>query len=200
MQGRFRRRPSPAFVISVIALFVALGGSSYAALKISSKNVVNNSLTTSDIKNRSLLKKDFRSGQLPRGAQGVQGAQGPSGRAGRDGFGTLAYPGSGVELLSTETTQDGFKTVCPVGTYPTGGDAYAFTNDANEDLVTHEVVKEQGFSIDTNDRPDGWYAVYKNDTGSDIVVIADAICANASPPPAPISATKAARRAKKLGG
>lgn len=37
-----------------IAVFVALGGSSYAAVKISGKDVRNNSLTGKDIRNSSL--------------------------------------------------------------------------------------------------------------------------------------------------
>ncbi len=34
MKRILRRRPSPALAISLVALFVALGGSSYAALTI----------------------------------------------------------------------------------------------------------------------------------------------------------------------
>ena len=42
-------RPSPALVISVIALFVALGGSAYAAKKIGSKEIKNNAITAAKI-------------------------------------------------------------------------------------------------------------------------------------------------------
>jgi hypothetical protein len=34
-----RCRPSPSVVISLVSLFVALGGTSYAALTVTSKNV-----------------------------------------------------------------------------------------------------------------------------------------------------------------
>ena len=34
-----KRKPSPALVISIIALFVALGGTSYAAVKLNGKNI-----------------------------------------------------------------------------------------------------------------------------------------------------------------
>ena len=44
------RRPSPALVISLIALFVSLGGSGYAALTISGKNIKNESITGKDVK------------------------------------------------------------------------------------------------------------------------------------------------------
>jgi hypothetical protein len=46
-----RRRPSPALVISIVALVVSLGGVAFAATKITSKNVVDNSLKSIDLKN-----------------------------------------------------------------------------------------------------------------------------------------------------
>ena len=85
-------RPTPSLVISMIALFVALGGTGYAAIAITGKNVKNSSLTGKDVKDRSLSGKDvkdrslkaadFGKGQLPAGATGAQGPQGPQGPAG----------------------------------------------------------------------------------------------------------------------
>jgi hypothetical protein len=64
----FRRlkgaRPSPALVISLVALFVSLGGVGYAAVTITGKNVKNNSLTGKDIKNSSLTGKDVKNNSL----------------------------------------------------------------------------------------------------------------------------------------
>jgi hypothetical protein len=96
-----RFRPSPSMVVACTALFVALGGTGYAALSITGKNVANgsltgkdiknssisggdvknSSLTTSDIKNRSLLATDFKSGQLPGGTKGDKGDKGDPGSA-----------------------------------------------------------------------------------------------------------------------
>jgi hypothetical protein len=94
----FKRRPQPATLISLAALFVALGGTSYAALTVTSGTVKNNSLsgidiknsslTTLDVKNRSLRAIDFRASDVPRGAtgpQGPQGIQGPKGDTGAKG-------------------------------------------------------------------------------------------------------------------
>jgi hypothetical protein len=58
------RRPSPALAISLIALFVALGGTGYAAITISGKNIKNNSVTGKDIKNKSLTGKDVKGNSL----------------------------------------------------------------------------------------------------------------------------------------
>jgi hypothetical protein len=86
-----RSRLTYANVVATLALFLALGGSSYAVVQFTGKNVKDNSLTTKDVKNRSLLNRDFKPGQLPAGSkgdqgpQGVQGAKGDKGDTGNDG-------------------------------------------------------------------------------------------------------------------
>jgi len=81
-------RPSPATVIATVALLVALGGTSVAqpardAVKklLTGKQIKNGSIASVDIRDRSLLVKDFRPGQLPGGATGPEGAAGPAGRS-----------------------------------------------------------------------------------------------------------------------
>ena len=64
-----KHRVSPAMVVALIALFVALGGTAYAATKLP-----RNSVTTIQVKDRSLLSKDFKAGQIPRGPAGPPGA------------------------------------------------------------------------------------------------------------------------------
>lgn len=62
---RFRfGRPTPAMVVAVIALFVALGGTGYAALKlppqsVGKKELKRNAVTTAKVDNNSLRLKDF---------------------------------------------------------------------------------------------------------------------------------------------
>ena len=95
MPRRLFRRPSPSDALSLIALFVALGGRSYAAISIGSAQVKNNSLTSADIKNNtvgsadvrngSLLSTDFAPGQLVAGAPGPAGPCGPAGSPGPAG-------------------------------------------------------------------------------------------------------------------
>ena len=90
-------RPRSAYdVMAALSLFIVLGGTSYAVATgsidsreiknstIRGKDVKNNSLTgrdvtrlgTADIRNSSLLAKDFKAGQLPAGPQGRPGAAG----------------------------------------------------------------------------------------------------------------------------
>jgi hypothetical protein len=51
-------------VIALCALFVALGGTSYAVTKIGSKQIRNNSIRSADIKNRTIRSKDIRKGVI----------------------------------------------------------------------------------------------------------------------------------------
>ena len=73
------RRPSPALVISCVALALALGGTSFAAVSALPKNSVGtpqlkaSAVTSAKVKNRSLLRADFAAGQPP--AQDQPGRQ-----------------------------------------------------------------------------------------------------------------------------
>ena len=60
MKSILRRRPSPALVISCIALFVSLGGVSYGVATgfIDSREIKNNSVRSADIRNSSVEGRD----------------------------------------------------------------------------------------------------------------------------------------------
>lgn len=66
MRKRFRR-PSPALAISLIALFVAMGGTSYGLARnsIDSREIKNGSISNKDVKNRTL-----RAGKIKRDGLG----------------------------------------------------------------------------------------------------------------------------------
>lgn len=109
--SRLRARLTYANVMATVALFIALSGSSYAAIKVTGKSVKdssltgrdvrNASLTTLDVKNRSLLAKDFKAGQLPAGARGADGATGATGSPGADGAtGSALLTGAATGLPS----------------------------------------------------------------------------------------------------
>ncbi|MGD0166442.1 MAG: hypothetical protein ABSC51_04015 [Gaiellaceae bacterium] len=72
------RRTSPATVIAMIALTVALGGTSYAAVvlpadSVGAKQLKNNTVTSLKVKNGSLLKADFKAGQIPSASAAFSG-------------------------------------------------------------------------------------------------------------------------------
>lgn len=68
--------------LGLLALFFALAGTSYAA---TSSLLPKNSVGTKQVINHSLLKADFKAGQLPRGRVGPQGPAGPQGAQGAVG-------------------------------------------------------------------------------------------------------------------
>jgi hypothetical protein len=77
-----------ANITSSLALFVALGGTGYAALKlpknsVHAKQIAAGAVRSSEVKNHSLKPVDFAT--VPQGAQGAQGAQGPKGDKGDPG-------------------------------------------------------------------------------------------------------------------
>ena len=90
MVAKLRSHLSYANVMATIAVFIALGGGAYAALKLPRNSVgpaqiKANAISSSKVKPRSLLASDFRRGQLPRGQRGPVGAQGPQGALGPQG-------------------------------------------------------------------------------------------------------------------
>ncbi len=94
MLNRIRTRLTYANVMSTVAVFIALGGSSYAALIITGKNVKNGSLTGRDIKPNTIGAKQVKESRL-----------GPVPRA---------------ETLNGVTGRR-FIISCPDGTFPAGG-------------------------------------------------------------------------------
>ncbi len=71
MLRRLRPHLTYANVMATIAVFIALGGSSYAALTITGKDVKNSSLTWRDLKRNTLTGsriKESRLGRVPRAA------------------------------------------------------------------------------------------------------------------------------------
>src|SRR4051794_7969218 len=79
-----------ANVMATIAVFVALGGGAYAAIKLPKNSVgtaqlKKNAVTGAKVKDGSLIAKDFKAGQLPVGAQGAKGDKGDPGAPGAPG-------------------------------------------------------------------------------------------------------------------
>jgi hypothetical protein len=98
MWARVRPRLTYANVLASLALFIALGGSSYAALQlpkasVGTKQLKRNAVTSPKVKPGSLLLSDFRASQRsrlrgpagPRGLEGPPGATGPQGLQGPTG-------------------------------------------------------------------------------------------------------------------
>jgi hypothetical protein len=75
--------PSPAMIVALVALFVALGGVGYAALTIPRDSVgkaqlKRNAVVSGKVKDGGLRMRDFKRGELPTGDAGPQGPPGRS--------------------------------------------------------------------------------------------------------------------------
>jgi hypothetical protein len=93
-----RRHLTYANVMATLGVFIALGGSSYAAVKITGKDVRNRSLTGKDIKKRSVPLNRLK-GSLPPGPAGPVGPAGPKGEPG------APAPPEGVTSLAVGPSQ-----------------------------------------------------------------------------------------------
>jgi hypothetical protein len=98
-----RPRATFANVVSCLALFIALGGASYAAValpknSVGTKQIVPGAIDNSKIRKGSLLAGAFKPGQLRAGKDGAQGAAGPQGAKGDTGAQGPAGSGSVTRL------------------------------------------------------------------------------------------------------
>ena len=184
-----RRRPSPGTVIACVALFVACTGSATAATLITGGQIKNNSVTTKDVKNKSLRATDFRPGDLPRGPAGATGAQGPQGAQGAPGpqgsRGPQGVPGlSGLEHVfdgtpSNSSSPKDVTLTCPPGkvaisaTYDIAGGKTGVGPDAVAEVVVDQltVFSNQAF-----------ISVYETDPIADTWSVSAAVtCARVDP-------------------
>jgi hypothetical protein len=80
-------RPRHGTVVAYLALFVALSGSAYAAAKIGSKQINDNSILSKDIKNKTIALGDIstKARKSLAGATGAPGAPGTPGAPGAPG-------------------------------------------------------------------------------------------------------------------
>jgi hypothetical protein len=112
MIHRLRERMTYGNVVATLALFVALGGTSYAAVTLPRNSVGATQLRTGavrsdEVKDRSLGVSDLSLGarRSLQGQQGVPGPVGPQGPPGDPG-GTIGTPGSPA-LALTYVAQEG---------------------------------------------------------------------------------------------
>ncbi|HEX8121709.1 MAG TPA: hypothetical protein VF549_10650 [Solirubrobacteraceae bacterium] len=128
--------------VQYLALFFALGGTSYAAATISGRDVADGSLTGADVRDHSITSRQLAPGAVALAAASRRGRRGPRGFRGRQGppgpigpIGPVGPPGpagapgtSGVEIVSAATgssssdTRSG-RVDCPAGKRILGGGA-----------------------------------------------------------------------------
>lgn len=185
--GRLVRRPSPAMVVACVALAIALGGTSYAAISLPA-----NSVGTKQIKNGAVTKTKISPRTMtglrgPRGARGLAGPAGPAGAGGAAGSAGPAGPAGAVGppgpvflayinsgpwslLAGAQRTE---QAVCPQGWAATGGGVIASSKDpgvrvnSSDQLGLPEYPAEPG---------SGWQVSMSNASATDTTFWVDVIC------------------------
>jgi hypothetical protein len=159
-----RSYPSPALVIACLALFVAMGGTGYAATQFSAGH---------DLATASKAKRGPRGPRGPQGAAGPQGIPGTPGKAGSNAFGALHYvtgeqfgfPAGALSYMNVE---------CENGMHATGGGVLDNAEEAGTEVTSSYPGNEEGEPSTT-----GWVVVIDNATAKEQTARAYVICAEA---------------------
>ena len=178
-----KHRPSPAMVVACVALLVALGGTSVAAVNALAPNSVgpvqlragavtnpklrNNAVTGVKVRNRSLTAADFVAGSLPRGPAGPAGAAGPAGPAGTVGpitvrQGSVAVPGgTGAQVQNGAYSTGTVSVNCNPGEK-----AISAGTGWSDDASGRELWVQRVTPVLTNDAVTGYRGTGGNDSGN----------------------------------
>jgi hypothetical protein len=185
---RLARRHTTA--VAYLALFAALGGSAYAAVTVTGKQIKDGTVTGKDVKNRSLAAGDLSASALgslagERGPAGPQGPAGPKGDPGKLGpagatgeQGPQGSPGlanieykvsSGKSIPKDQTIGD--QVNCTSGKVALGGGVAQFPSGAPMRVVSSAPGGVNGTST-------GWSVQVHNQGGSTFSAFAWVVCAD----------------------
>ena len=129
-----KKRITPAFVLAMLALFVALAGTATAgtAVLITGKQIKNGSIGLADISaSAKQALKGQRGARGPAGAPGVMGAQGVAGPAGGFDPNKVSYIEGASFQVAPGATGSG-SAVCPTGAKALSGGWVVISGDVGE--------------------------------------------------------------------
>lgn len=172
--NRIRSNLSFANAISLLALFVALGGTGYAAAvaknSVGHKQIRKSAVRASEIKDRavgtsevrdgSLLAGDFKAGEIPAGPKGDKGDTGT--------FGTVTTQFQQATVALADNTSASYNAFCPAGQRGIGGGA---RGDATDSEFTNVTSSRPAISLANTEPPadggtfTGWRITVQNPTG-----------------------------------
>ena len=178
--------------LALLALFFAIGGTSYATVGLPAHSVGNRQLknrSVSLVKIRRATIAALRGDTGPRGLTGRTGPAGPTGHAGRRGpagpKGSTGAPGPagtfGTVTVRSETlsvsagAQSGLAVTCPAGATAVGGGAsFGPSNGTSEGNVWIESSRPDPAN---GTPPTGWFTIVNNSSGTTQTVTRYAECA-----------------------
>jgi hypothetical protein len=163
--------------MATVAVFVALGGTSYAVAtgsidsrelkndSVRSKDIRDNDVRSRDVRNGSLLARDFTAGQLPSGPRGPAGPQGAPGPASAATNAVVRFVEEAVPA-NTPDTGTFASASCNAGERLIGGGAAVIGAAFNDVSFSRSGY---GFDITQGSPPTEWIAGVVNpsaDTGT----------------------------------
>jgi hypothetical protein len=180
------RFPSPALVVALIALFVALGGTSHAARHaigsiakatvgsgqikngavtnpkirngaVSTAKIQNNAVASAKIKNHAVTKAKLAPGVIISGPKGPRGLQGPRGPAGATGGHAHTIVLRDRQIIPAATRVGTASVTCPAGQRATGGGGRV---SINVPLTISEPITN-GLPSNPGHPPRGWQVTYQ---------------------------------------
>jgi hypothetical protein len=180
-----------ANVVAFIALFVALGGVSWAAVTLPAGSVGTRQLkpgavNSVKVRDGSLLARDFKIGQLSRGAAGAPGPKGDTGPKGAPGpKGDPGAPGSTNFVVRQSSAPDVaggggqvlFRVQCAAGEQAVGGGAGVGASGTASELEQTFPIGDDGVPLADGDTPTGWESFVKNTSAAAATATAYAVCA-----------------------
>lgn len=190
-----RHRPSPSMIVSMVALFVALSGVSYAALLANSvgpKQIRKNAVRSSEVKNNNLLGIDVKDGSLAGAdlaSNSVSGAKVVDGSLSGGDVVSGTFLGGVVtvqreDLALAEASTTGIEVPCPAGATVIGGGSSVDQSSSDDIHLTvsrpfRTTAGAEGSLPVDGETFDAWRVVYRNPTGGTAAATARAfaICA-----------------------
>ena len=187
MRTLIAHRPSPAMVVACIALLVALGGTSVAAVtalapnsvgtaqlrsnavtaaKIRNNNVTGadiapNAVTSADVRNGSLSRDDFASNSIPAGPAGPAGPTGPSGL-----ISAISVRQAGVLVPGGTAQNAAYDTETVTVNCNANEKAISAGTGWSDDAADRELWTQRMTPIITNNAVTGYRATGGNDSGN----------------------------------
>jgi hypothetical protein len=191
--GRFSlRRPSPALVISIVALVVAMGGTSYGAFalprnSVGTKQLRNGAVTTRKLANGAVTKAklNLRGVTVPNALHAASATSATS--AGSAGLATLAagasslrgvtivrYAGpSGFGISNPAGTQTHGVANCPAGLNAISGGSFSTSPNPGVNVNSSYPTRQSA----SDPEPDAWAVDMNNNSGAAALFAVYVVCA-----------------------
>jgi hypothetical protein len=193
--------PGHATIVAYLALLVALGGTSVAAVQLARNSVKSrhiargevkrsdlgrNAVTSAKVRDGSLLGVDFAPGQLPAGPKGDTGARGPqggTGAPGAPGATKVVYRRAEIDVTGASTWTPVPPPTCQPGETLIGGGGGHVLSGTDSFNPGGTIAWNGPFSgsvlnaTDDQQTPTGW-SIGVHTTGAGGKVVSYAICAS----------------------